>query len=553
MKADIITKQEKYAKCGFLILLTLQMIMMLFFCIKKQEFHIDEIYSYILSNSYDCEKLSASKDIKNHWIRGSDSFNDFVTVQPDERFAYDKTYYNNTRDAHPPLFYFVLHTVCSFFPDKFSKWLGLSVNLLTFVLTQLILLRISRMLFRESIWQLLPVALYGFSPIAVDTVLYIRMYSMLTLFTLMLFYIHLLMFEEKIKYPYLWCFGVTFLGVFTQYYFAIAAFYLALVCCIVLWKNKKIRDLLYYSVSMMSGVLLVFLVYPAALRQITGSDTNNVGNEVSSNITDFSLLKERLSAYREQFRNRMIPNWKWSLLYISILSVILIFSVILRSRSNKKIFAYNPVNAIKKAFVQTKTMYLFMTAVIVFMTVVTISHISGKFSYLRYFYNIMPIVFFLFAAAIYYFSSLFNVNRTVLSGGLIVLALISGAGTVVKKNCEYLFEYRYRVVSETVEFLADKPLVLIDKHANHVLTGNFTLLSSADMLYITDTDEISIDDLTAEVDVSDGVAVLIINNTDWSEGYIGDEVMQRLVDSSHKFESYEKYCDESYSTMYWIH
>ena len=549
-------RKENYAVFGFLAILLLQVVMMFYFCANKQEYHIDEIYSYILSNSYHCDNLSNANDIKNHWISGKDSFPKFVSVQTNERFAYHKTYLNNTTDAHPPFYYFILHTVCSFFPDRFSKWFGLSINIIAFVLSQILLFLISRELFNGLIWQLLPMALYGFSPIAVDIVLYIRMYSVLVLFTLLLFFVHLNMLEGKLKLPYLWCFLITFLGVFTQYFFAFSAFYLALFCCVFLWKNKKFRDLLYYSVSMISGVLLVFLVYPAAFRQTTGSSTNNVGNEVSSNFLNIAMLPERLSSYRVQFTRRMILNWKWRLFYTGVLCMILIFAAILRNKKSKKyniIFTQNPVNVMKNAFKHKKTMYVFMTAMIMLLTVSTVAHISGKFSYLRYLYNIMPIIFFLFVAMVYYLSYIFNINRAVLSAGFVFFAFIIGTGTTVKKNCEYLFEGRHRVICDTVSFLNDKPLVLLDKNTTHVLTGNFTLLSSVDRLYITDTDDVDIDELTVNMDVSDGVAFLVIDNTEWSEGYIGDDTVQKMVDLSENFNTYEKYGEQLHSTMYWVH
>ena len=575
-----IQTRKKMDVFGFLVLLFLQVAMMLYFCVNKQEYHIDEIYSYILSNSYHCDCLSNAKQLKDRWINGKASFNEFVAVQPKERFAYEKTYDNNTNDAHPPFYYYILHTVCSFFPDRFSKWFGLSINILMFVLTQLLLFLISRKLFNGLIWQLLPMALYGFSPIAVDIVLFIRMYSLLALFTVLMFYVHLKMLEGELKIPYVWCFVITFLGVFTQYFFAISAFYLALICCVVFWKNKKFRDLLYYSVSMMSGVLLVFLVYPAAFRQTTGSNTNNVGNEVSSNIMNFAALPDRLSLYRQQFSQRMFRNWKWHAFYIVVLCIVILLSVTLRNKKGKKEKPITPnagstlreytfawlknrlvqlfqtnvsVDSIKGAFMRKKTMYVFITGMIMLLNVLTVAHISGKFAYLRYLYNIMPILFFWFIAIFYFLSSLLNVNKRVLSAGLMVFALVIGANTVVKKNCEYLFEGRCYVVNNTMGFLDDKPLVLIDKNKNHMLTGNLTLLASVDQMYISDTDEINIDELTQDMDVSDGVAFLVLDNTEWSEGYFGDETMQKIVDASDKFSTYEKYGDELYSTMYWVY
>ena len=556
-------KNNHIAVYAFLTILFLQTVMMLFFCVNKQEYHIDEIYSYILSNSYHCDKIKNATEIKNRWISGEKTFNDFVSVQPGERFAYGKTYHNNTTDAHPPFYYFVLHTVCSFFPDTFSKWLGLSVNILTFVLTQLLLFLISRKLLSGIVWQLLPMTFYGFSPIAVDIVLFIRMYSLLTFFTVLLFYLHFRMYEGTLKYPYLWCFAVAFLGMFTQYLFAFSPFYLALSWCVILLRKKKYREWMSYAVSMLSGILLVFVCYPVAFRQATGSSTNNVGNEVSSNILNFVILPERIVSYAHQFLFRMTRNWKWLAFYMAVFAMIIILSVVFRKKEDnnrehkadniKTGFKTVLSNALKKALKRKNAGYVFVTAIVIMLTVITVAHISGKFAYLRYIYNIMPVLFLLFIIICYYLSSKYNVNRLVLAVGMMSLALLIGANTVIKKNCDYLFSGRYQELCDTVEFLGDKPLVLIDKNKNHMLTGNLTLFTSVDQMYISDTDEINIDELTQDKDISDGVAFLVLNNTQWSDGYLGDETMQKIVDASEKFNTYEKYGGEVFSTMYWVY
>ena len=557
-----INNKENAAVYGFLVILAFQLAMMLFFCVNKQDYHIDEIYSYVLSNSYDCDKLKNAYEMKNRWISGKTTFRDFVTVQRGERFSYGKTYYNNTTDAHPPLYYFVLHTVCSFFPDRFSKWFGLSINLVTFVLSQLLLFMISRKLLNGTIWQLLPVTVYGFSPIAVDIVLYIRMYSLLTLFTLLLFYLHFRMSEGTLRFPYLMCMAVTFLGMFTQYYFAISAFYLALICCILLLRRKYYRRLFCYSISMMAGVLLVLLLYPAAFRQATGSSTNNVGDEVSSNILNFFILPKRLLMYANQFFSRMSGSRKWLVFYFALFGVIVIYSVILRNKEQdnkgkkggKHTGAFVALRMTwKEAMSRKNAPYITVTAVAVFLTVVTVAHISGQFAYLRYIYNLMPIIFLLFVLLCYYVTSIIDVNRAVFSTGLLLLALLIGANTVSKRNCEYLFNARHQMVCDSLAFLQGKPLILIDKNKNHMLTGNFSLLSSVDLMFISDSDELDIDEMTQNIDVSEGVAFLVLDNTQWSDGYVGDETMRNIISSSEKFGSYEKYGDQLFSTMYWAY
>ena len=277
--------------CVFIIaaVILVQVLCIVILGIHKQGYHIDEIYSYLLSNSYDTDRIANSNIVNDNWVTGND-FMEFVTVQNGEQFAYSKTYYNNSMDAHPPLFYFALHTICSFFPNTFSKWFGIGLNLFCFVVMQIMLYILSSKFLGSKLWGIIPPSLYGSFEICMDTAIFIRMYMMLTMFTIALFLLHYRMVEGTVKLPYVWCYIITFLGVFTQYFFAFSAFYLALAYCIYLFKQKRIKSLIAYALSMLLAVATVFILYPVGISQITGSDTNNVGKEVSSNILSFSHL-----------------------------------------------------------------------------------------------------------------------------------------------------------------------------------------------------------------------------------------------------------------------
>lgn len=86
----------------------------------------------MLSISFDAASISDAPEFWDSWLDGSD-FREFLTVEAGEHFAYQSVYDNNTYDAHPPLFYFLLHTVCSLFPGVYSPWLGIVMNIVLMV------------------------------------------------------------------------------------------------------------------------------------------------------------------------------------------------------------------------------------------------------------------------------------------------------------------------------------------------------------------------------------------------------------------------------------
>ena len=108
------------------ILLMLQVIAAFCFCMKKTGFHYDEYYSYYSSN---VSVGLAPSD--REWKTGESIRNEFQ-VLPEERFRFRDVVRMQTYDVHPPVYYLLLHAVCSLTLGIFTKWSGLALNLLFF-------------------------------------------------------------------------------------------------------------------------------------------------------------------------------------------------------------------------------------------------------------------------------------------------------------------------------------------------------------------------------------------------------------------------------------
>ncbi|MDF2567934.1 MAG: hypothetical protein K0R90_1390, partial [Oscillospiraceae bacterium] len=119
MIKKILVKKEFFIAV-FVLMLIMQVACMIYFGTIKQGYHIDEVYSYGLSNSY----YKPFPTDRNKWLDNS-YFNDYLEVGKNDKFKYDSVYYNQGEDVHPPLFYFALHTISSFTPNSFSKWQGI--------------------------------------------------------------------------------------------------------------------------------------------------------------------------------------------------------------------------------------------------------------------------------------------------------------------------------------------------------------------------------------------------------------------------------------------
>lgn len=162
--------------------------------------HSDEIWSYGLANSYYDPYIYMTPEqdyYKNvdEWITG-DTFRDYLTVDENHRFAYGSVTYNMKQDMHPPLFFWLLHTICSFFPGQFSRWYGYAINFVAFIFIQIYLYLLAKKLLKDDLAALVVVFLFGFSNMALNNILFVRQYSLVTLFGLMMMYYHVKLLES---------------------------------------------------------------------------------------------------------------------------------------------------------------------------------------------------------------------------------------------------------------------------------------------------------------------------------------------------------------------
>ena len=263
-------------------LLLLQLGVCIYFGTQKQGFHQDEYYSFFSSN-----RTAGLYEPDRAWQSAETIRNEFV-VLPGEGFRYGLVAQVQSWDVHPPLYYDLLHTMCSLFTGVFSKWLGISVNLIAFALCFLILYDLLRRLGADSRVRLLICGLWGFNPMTVSGVIFIRMYMWLTVFILLCCDLHVRLLQEtmqmenpggrtyylKFLLPVMLC---SYLGFLTQYYYMIFFFFTGVFY--TLWilytkgirehqRGKALRQALIYVCACAGSLLLAVLSYPASVSHI---------------------------------------------------------------------------------------------------------------------------------------------------------------------------------------------------------------------------------------------------------------------------------------------
>lgn len=256
------------------------------FAYEKEGHHSDESWSYGFANSYydpyiymdvneDIYLSDATEKNYNEWVPGS-VFKDYITVAEDERFSYGSVYFNKSGDISPPFFEMILHTICSLFPGTFSWWYAFSINIVCFVIS-LIFVYLNVKKLTNISWVGVAITLfYGLSIAGINTTVYLRMYSMMTMNTLIYLYIIVSLckkdFENCTKLYILLAVFLA-LGSFSHFYFLLFAFFMTLFICIGLALRKEWKHFFAFGLVSLLGVGLFFLIFPSCIQRLLTSGT----------------------------------------------------------------------------------------------------------------------------------------------------------------------------------------------------------------------------------------------------------------------------------------
>ena len=301
------------------LLLCLQIIVLFYYGSRKAGYHEDELYSYYSSN-----KTAGLFVNDREWTTG-ESFRNELVVLPGEQFRYGVVKQMQSWDVHPPFYYYLLHTVCSLTPGIFSKWQGISVNLLGFVLSFILLAYAAyltavypismqpelsdseKQSYRKRGYVLAGTVcgMWGFGAAVISGVMFIRMYQWLTVFVLLCLCLHLhALVRKKESWSFYLLLAVTvFLGFLTQYYYIIFHFFLGAGFCLYLLKEKKWKSLMAYVGTCVAAFGAALVYYPSALSHIFRGYR---GTEAVGEFANASNTLERLQFFIGLFDKYMM-------------------------------------------------------------------------------------------------------------------------------------------------------------------------------------------------------------------------------------------------------
>ncbi len=343
-------KENKKWICLMIAIMMLQLVVASYFCIQKQGFHYDEYYSYYSSN------VTYGLAVGDRQWKDVAEIRSEFQVQNKEQFRYGMVKTMQSFDVHPPLYYMILHTICSFFPGIFSKWSGLGLNLFLFALCYGVLGYIAYHVFHKNkMLTAVTCLLFGFQSGVLSGITFIRMYMLLTFWCLMLIAWHIPVWEKGIRLTLknsCVLFLLVILGFLTHYYFAVFLFFLAAYNCLYhWWVRKDLKSSICYGCVIVSGMLAAIIYYPACLSHIFRGYR---GTEATSAFFDAGNTIDRIRFFAGLMNDSVFGKGLWlGVLTAVILAVTLGYLQKGIKKENLKAFWSGNQGLVQIAFVTT--------------------------------------------------------------------------------------------------------------------------------------------------------------------------------------------------------
>ena len=474
-----IKKYKTKIKILLIIIIILQLIYKIYVDYTKEDFFIDEIYSYGLMNN-DQAFIFEREDFKNAWHTGT-YFNDYITVNSDEVLNLSAVYKNQVEDVHPPLYYLLLRIAATFTINTFTKWTGLILNLIIFTLSAIVVYKIGRNLFKNSIYALLLVVLYGFSLFSMQNTSYIRMYQLLELQLLMLVYWHIKNFNKELNKKELIKLAILVItGFLTHYYYVVFAIGIYLVNMLQYIKEKQWKNILKYNLTLIISAIIAIAVFPASISHVfkgyRGKDSINKFVKTKKLKTVWTSVV----AYIKLIRNNIFDL---DIKYMAIFALILI-----------------PIILWKRRKLNDKIMYL----VVPLLTYLFVIIKSAPFVDLRYVVSIMAFILIIIIYIIKNGLQAFIKNRKIVLVFVTILVIIYSIPTLYNKKFKYIYYENKEQIKMLEEYktipciyLYNDVKITYNKFASHI-----NYLRMLDNVYILSNDFIGGYDIDVYSNVS---------------------------------------------------
>lgn len=450
-----------------------------YFFFEKEGIHSDEMFHYGYSNSYYLPHIESVGFINDYgkcniWVDGS-IFGNYLTVQENERFAYGSVWQNQVYDMHPPFSFAIMHTLCSLFPNTYSRWFAFIINVACIIIGQMFFYKASVLICRSKYLAIISCCFWGFSMGFINLNIFMRMYSMLTMFGIMYIYYHARLYysEGTVKGNLIKLAVVTILGSLTHHYFLVAAFGIAACFCFYYLFKKQFKLMFAYALSVGGGVLLSIAAFPAMINHMFFSE-EYTAERLTNKMPFINGFRSCISVVLNSLCGIYVSSYSTGLYayVIAVLVVLLAVSIplafLFRNEEWFRRFAKRVVGVLKYFFGHIDFMFLFLFVGIVFsMAVVSYNvNINIMISHLdRYLFVIFPWAALLLVLTVKYILKMIRPASKYLN--VVVIPLTVAAIVMSNVFCPHRYVFKRDIMGEGgIE-------TTVNDHSSYVLMLNY--------------------------------------------------------------------------------
>ncbi len=284
---DRVTLKQLVKSIGIYIICAVFMVL----AIRARQFgHVDEVFTYGLANHKFADTIDMQIKEGYKYVPAGEAWLEYMTVQPGERFNYANVWKNQSEDVHPILYYVLVHTISSFFPQKFSVWYAGIINVIFSLLTLCVVRRAVCRYTGSKITVLTASLFYIFSYGIWQAAAFRRMYVMTMFQVALITLLFVELFENKHTFKmYLFTFITSVLGILTHYYFVVYLCFLCLIYGIVMLTDRRFKELIRTAAAIISSCAVSVLIFPGIIAHVTKSDR---GKQTLENLTGENIIAE---------------------------------------------------------------------------------------------------------------------------------------------------------------------------------------------------------------------------------------------------------------------
>lgn len=423
----------------------------------KAYYHTDELQSYMIANRtmvadsghlYDPYYPPSFPDCRpmiNVPLAPYANLHFMISAPRDDRFNYGRVWQNGALDCHPPLYTALLHTICSFFPGRFSRWFAGAINIF-FALAALFIARKIVRLFTDDSFILLAVSLvFACSSTILNSTAFFRMYIMAIFWITLQTYI-LLQYanKEPDRRFYVSIFFVTLFGTLTHHYCSMYFLLSSALFALCLLKDRRFKAFGKCCAVALSVFAADIAIFPSLLKPfLHGPLAGKLASNMSSGVDFFFRFKQALSFINNELFGMMLP----------LFAAALLFSVCCRKQQNDAGAAAKPL---------TREYGLIFIPSALFALVITKSYVvlAHQNNFRHY---ITPVIALLLVAVLLRtFTKLTESVKPKFSRlGIILMSVLLVAGSWFNTNWQHDYLYRKYLDDPTAKAFADAACVVV--------------------------------------------------------------------------------------------